>query len=248
MARRGIKAADIPSEALKETKIGFDFNFDITESNKASNGKLDFTNPFSGGKFSLSLTGSADKTRQAERSFRVVEDLEAISDTKNCDDSDQTRNVIYPITGEIGMEEVLLTFWRLNREESWNPEGEDVVPKVFSDTLTFSTDLNAGVSTSIEMGAGTGNLKLSSAGLDGSVERKDIHKVTVAISTTPREARTSTTKLSSFGSNRAAPYISNGGLPGKDAGASNVILELDRLRNRNEDRRILEDLKLVPAP
>lgn len=134
---------------------------------------------------------------------------------------------------------------QLAGQSAWNAQKP---PDVFSDTLTFTTKLNAGVTPTLELGAGPGNFKLNKFTIDGSAERQDVHKVTIVISITPQKT-IGTARLSSFGSSRTVVVPTERALlPGQDSGTSNVILELDRLRNLDEDRRILENLNLVPLP
>lgn len=225
--------------------VGFDFTFDTTEQNRASSGKLDFVNSFAAGKFSLTLKGSADKKRQSERSFRLLltfEELEQDLEQGNCAPQVEEENLLYPITGSIGMDEVIETYLLLN--SNLDASGDIKKPvKVFSDTLTFSTTLNAGISPRIEIGAGGGNFKLRDASIDGSAERIDKHKVVIAIST----CRSPDCKISP--AVKAARSVGNGFAPppiqGEDVGTNNVIDELDRLRNRDDGRRVLEDFILT---
>ncbi len=292
---------DARTQALSNYIIGFDFKLDITEKNNASGGKVDFTNPFMGGKFTLALSGGAEKTRQSERFFRTIETLGSLNALKGCSLDDGEANLIYPITGYIGMEEVLYTFLDLEKDKNLvqedrkggggasgksktggapggggdgsggegaggkggkgtgkgrnqytadtnntNNKGAAANPyesyhSVFSDTLTFTTKLNAGVKPSLEVAAGTGAIKLTNFTIDGSVERIDEHQVSVAISrkTPPGDSIIfpGRSRNNEFG------YLVAGVTNNE---AADVIAELNRLRNRDDDEVVLQNLRLLP--
>ncbi len=233
------------------SSIGFDFSFDITENDKAMSGQLDFQNPFAGGKFSLLLKGSADKKRQSTRAFRALltfEDLKKDVDpvTGTCLGHVVEPNLVYPISGNIGMDEVIESYLELNTTLGPRDESADIKKpvKVFSDILDFWTTLNAGIVPTLELGAGGGNFKLRKATIDGQIERIDKHKVTIAISTCKSP---SCQILPSMRATNAPDrrVFATRAAPDTDDGTNNVIDELDRIRNRDDDRRIIENLLLT---
>lgn len=233
-ARSGIIAANFSKTALENTYIGFDFTFDITESNKATAGSLGFTHPFSDGKLLLSFSGGAERTRQAQRFVRVVQLFSDLKDDKSCGDAGAPyANLAYPITGKIGLDEIVGTYASLRRVTGLRRRGPE--KSIFSDELSFTTQLDAGVTPKLEINSVAGQFKLTSASVTGSVQRKDIHKVTVAIAV--KSDVNDVVRLNVLRRSSAPPGI------GSDAGA--VIDELDRLRTRNDDSRVLESLKAL---
>jgi hypothetical protein len=232
-ARAGIIAANLPQSILDNTYIGFDFTFDITEINKATSGFLGFTNPVSGGKFLLDFNGGVDKTRQAERFFRVVQLFAELRNDENCRHDTQRANLIYPITGKVGLAEVVQTYTSLKAVTKLRTKDGSV----FSDTLTFTSKLNAGITPTLEVSAGGNHFKLTKASIDGSVERTDIHKVVIAIA-----GKTDVTDIARM---NIMTFSRSGPSPGLATGAAGVILELDRLRSRGDDARALEALRLL---
>ena len=193
------------------------------------------------------MKGSADKKRQSERAFRILltfADLKDDVEKGNCADTPNDPNLVYPITGSIGMDEVIETYLKLNTKLAADAADAKKPVKVFSDTLSFTTILNAGITPTLEIGAGSGNFKLRNASIDGSVERSDIHKVVIAIST----CKSADCRIAP--SLRAARSIGTAGyttppVGGEDVGTNNVIDELDRLRNREDGRRVLDEILLT---
>lgn len=245
-AKTGLEAAirsedaRLSEEALVNTYIGFDFTFDITENNKATGGTLEFSNLIPGGKFFLTLKGGADRSRQNSRFFRVIELLSELRDdpllngpNSPCSEDGQYANFVYPIAGTVGIDEIVLTYAKLRRIQKFRIAKDSGT--IFSDTLTFTTILNAGISPKMELNTVTGPIKLTKANIDGSVERKDIHKVAIAMA--PRKSVQDVSIVPYFGRNAPSAILPD------DAGG--VILELERLRNRDEDLRTLETFRLL---
>lgn len=235
-ARAGIIAANLSGTTLEATYIGFDFQFDITENNKATAGSLGFTHPFSDGKFLLNFSGGAERTRQAQRFVRVVQLFSDLKTDTTCGDNGAPyANLVYPIAGKIGLDEVVGTYAAIRRVTGLRKRGKDD-KSIFSDELAFTTQLDAGVTPKLEINAVGGQFKLTSASINGTVQRKDIHKVTIAIA---RKVDIEADVVRSRQTLRRAVS------PGIGSDAANVIDELDRLRQRNDDSRVLESLKAI---
>ena len=98
--------------AMQRAAIGYSFRFSITEDNDAS-GSARFEFPFSNGSFALGLSTGEDKRRKSDRSFDLVEDFaQVLADpTLHCGPGGEDWK--YPITGDIGLEEVIKTYVRL---------------------------------------------------------------------------------------------------------------------------------------
>lgn len=179
---------------FKGAVIGYNFDFDITETDQASAGfevQKKFTDgtllklPWSG--------GSAKKIRQAKRQFTIVDTFDELREAK-CDEVDTTsKHLVYPVTGSIGLFEVVSTFAMIEMQTNFirvgvtdGGLGKDNQVWAFSDQLTFTTDFKTG-SFAPELSLDTiptGKLVLKSANITaGGTEagRKDIHTVTVAL-------------------------------------------------------------------
>ena len=168
---------------IKTTSIVFDFTFNITETNDNSI-NVEFRYPFlnPAGLFTLGLNGGKKLVRKAERKFKITTTAEALAqeglDDKYCDNMQaQHENLIYPITGKIGMEEVVTTFIELQLGIS-TPQNA----KELTDTLTFTTTLSATATPKISLDPITDQkFRLASAEGTFGETRVDIHKVAVAI-------------------------------------------------------------------
>jgi hypothetical protein len=200
-ALRGIPAGN---GFLKETFIGYDFDFDITEVNDTGTasdpGRLLFERKRPSGTSKLDLRGYATRERKAQRTFRIVESLDQLK-TANCSPETKRENLLHPVTGSIGMDEIIRTFVGLERlttvvqapsGASPAPDTVDVpgavfkgipgpattTPVVFSDVLIFTTTLGGSAKPSLEITAiAIGSLKLKTAQIFGQATRSDVHKL-----------------------------------------------------------------------
>ncbi|MET0193005.1 MAG: hypothetical protein ABW200_06495 [Hyphomicrobiaceae bacterium] len=184
-----------PSHAeriIKASTIGYDFTFTITEHTNegVQDGKLAFDRPSlqspSKGS-SLDLTAKGEKIRANTRKFRIVENLNDVYSGGRCDKA-YRENWVYPITGSTGMAEVVQTYVKLEEMTDFSRNDDDQpIDKlsgkfvVFSDQLAFTTTVKAGLKTELELSAVAGKLKLTNAFFQGSAEREDIHRVTIAL-------------------------------------------------------------------
>jgi len=73
-----------------------------------------FQFPFSNGTFSLGVSAGEDKKRKNDRSFDLVEDFAQLLADRTLVCGAEGQNWKYPITGEIGLREVIETYVRLS--------------------------------------------------------------------------------------------------------------------------------------
>lgn len=244
--RDGIAKSSFPIDLpLSTVWVGFDFILTMTEDNDATAGKLKFVNPVSGGSFSLDLGASSEKSRINERTFRVVDSLQRISEEGGCDAESQRKNFVYPITGHIGLDEMVVTFSRI---KSLTPirTVTDTSTNVFTDKLTFTTTLTAGATPELKVAAAqVGSIELTESSIMGSVTRKDDHKVTVALAIGDSVPGGSAKVLSRRTVDKQVVDMENvtpSAVPGPvtpapdSSAASKVIDELNRQRYRDDLR------------
>jgi hypothetical protein len=167
--------------AYTMTAATFDFDFLILEENN-NQAAANFGMPLGYGMFSLgNVNAGAKFDRQNDRKFQLTNsfyDLHNIPRDKCTDIAAKIGNVIYPITGKIGLEEVFETFITLDSKDSLVTN----TTTRFSDTLTFTTVLTAGAAPKISLTPGPLNrLKLADATLTLSETRNDQHKVTITL-------------------------------------------------------------------
>ena len=107
-AKEGLRGVPYDHPILKHTVIGYDLTFDITEDNNLNNDALNFNRKgfTDGSHFDLDFAGSATRKRENKRQFRILESLQRLN-AADCSDTATRANWIYPITGAIGLDEVL---------------------------------------------------------------------------------------------------------------------------------------------
>jgi hypothetical protein len=165
--------------------IGYDFRLTISESD-GSSASANFTFPFTAGRFLLGIGGGEQKERKADRSFDIVESFWEVlaQPAEHC--TDETKNWKYPITGNIGLDEVLSTYVRIDNMAALKgslakrSNNQDIT---FTDELTFTTSFNGKVEPTLELSPVIHDFRLTRATGSFGAERKDIHKVTVALVT-----------------------------------------------------------------
>ncbi|MEM7215347.1 MAG: hypothetical protein AAF423_07365 [Pseudomonadota bacterium] len=164
--------------------IGMEFILNTTEDNNANSGVAMFQFP-SANNAQLSLNGKFERQRQSQRRFRNVESLDTLASAdfgitldkkQSCSDPSskhetvkRTENYVYPITGSIGMEEILIAYSNLVEFAELQSE--------FSDELTFTTTVQGGADPSITLGGS--NLREASVKL--SNQRIDKHQLNIAL-------------------------------------------------------------------
>lgn len=168
--------------------ITYDFSFDITETNDAV-ASARFLETLNRGLFNLDVGAGIKKKRKNVRGFRVSDDMETLVSTVSdnyCQGTAKERNGLYPITGKIGLDELVHTFFDLNQTGNLAPKRGESVP-VIADTIEFTTSLSGGLNPTIQLRpVGTG-FQLVNAGLDLDATRVDIHQVVIALALPPKD-------------------------------------------------------------
>jgi hypothetical protein len=267
----GINPADrVVRKIVDTTVIGYDFEFNITEDNNLNNGdgpgKLAFQRAgfIDGRQFSLDLTASAARKRENKRAFRIIESLKDLR-AANCSTEMAGPNLLYPITGRIGMDEVVRTYIRLEKltdvsEGIPSKKGQlDTKPIIFSEELDFTTTFTAGIKPTLELNTIAGKLRLTNASIFGNALRQDQHGVTVALArqgdvdppaarvTGAGQRRMEVLRLASPAVGRDARSLA--ALAQKELFAPDrVLLELERRRILREDERLSSRLLNVLTP
>ena len=172
-----------------QTGIAFDFSFDITEDDTAG-GIADPIRLITNGTAGVGLSASGDYRRNNLRHFIVSDTFQDLlqNEKLNCGREYRYSNYAYPISGSIGMAELIDTFVDLNELK---PLAQDkATSSVFADTLTFTTTLTGSVSPHVIV-APVGNQwgLASPAGVTASAQRIDKHAVIIGLSMdTPKGA------------------------------------------------------------
>ena len=167
--------------------IGWDFNFDITENNHNAMSAT-IKPPITGGSLSLSLAAADDRDREAKRTYRIVEQFKDLKAYAGCSGNALPPNLAYPLTGSVGVDEVVRTFAESGTRHS------DVSLKsgLLVDKLTFTTTKSLGVDNtpSISFTSTNPSAAVQATTFSPFDSRKDIHKVTVVVSWDKPDATT----------------------------------------------------------
>ncbi len=202
--------------------VGYDFDFDITQDDNQT-ASLGLTNPLTRGPLLFNLIAKDDRGRQNKRTFRVIDTFETLLGStvmaRVCaGDKIEVGHASgrYPIDGKINLGEMLDSF--ISLVQSGNLVGTTAAPLVptFADVITYTTTISGTLNPKLTLAAAGQALQVTSAELSALRQRKDIHKVTIAL-TLPSEA-TPLTVAQRRGANEAG------------AAASAAASELDRQR------------------
>lgn len=200
-------------EQYRATAVGYVFEFLITENN-GNTGAATFRLPYSQGIITVGLEAGKDLRRQNKRKFEIVETIDELRASQPCAKSEvASERFDYPITGSIGMDEVVATFYALSRE--------GVKLKSFADQLTFTTKLVGSVAPKIVLAPVADSFRLADASMRVVADRTDTHQLLFTLSLPPKfEARA---------------------VAGEKA-KRRVVNELNRLRSLDHQERILDAL------
>jgi len=163
---------------LARVAIAYTFDFHITEHNGAA-GSAGFQMPWlATNVVDAKAAGAIDLTRVGSRVFGTEDSWEdLIGDfSSKCDGKPwdrRPRTVLYPLTGSIGVGDVVRTFIEI--EEQGGAKDN------FVDTLTFTTDIGGGVDAAVKIAPVPSQFRLVSATASVAASRVDIHKLTVSL-------------------------------------------------------------------
>ncbi len=168
------------------------YNFDLTMSETNNFGTIvDLLGPWSP-KFTALLSADANRTRSNERTFTVTDtfsDLLKINTLvrgkRYCDNEIVQANYVYPVSGRIGVDEMVVTFFDLSffgDLEAQQAKPGAGGPPAMSDKLTFTTTIDGSVNPAKVVFSPVGSgLQVADASLTGTLTRMDTHVVTVGL-------------------------------------------------------------------
>src|SRR3972149_6239616 len=164
--------ADLYADLIKygQVSVAYDFDFSIMEHNNLVS-SLAFKLPLAQSTFDLSAGGSLNKTRDGKRKFKANDTFAELvtRDTWCAGFKPRDKNLLYPITGEIGLRKVVETFIAIS--EQGGGEGQ------FVDTITFTTTIKANLGPSLKINPVPNSFRLVSATATIDADRTDVHKV-----------------------------------------------------------------------
>lgn len=163
------------------TVIAYDFLMQGVENNRAGFA-ADPVRLITNGVAGVTLGGSGEFNRDNQRHFAIADTFEELLfSPMECESLDYLpENFVYPISGRVGLREVVDTFIDLNEFKSLNAFGDDKT--VFADTLKFMTTWGGGATPHIQIdpvGTRWGLDSPTNIGLSAS--RADTHTLTVGL-------------------------------------------------------------------
>lgn len=167
-----------------DTGIALDFSFDITEANGVS-GLADPVRLITNGTAGIGLSAGADYKRQNTRRFVVSDTAGVLIHNKNlnCAPDYRASNYAYPISGSIGMRELISTFFELNQTKELGIVEKDKPTTVFVDTLIFTTTLSGSVSPHVILSPVANNWGVAGpASIAAGASRIDKHQLIIGLS------------------------------------------------------------------
>jgi hypothetical protein len=180
-------------ERYNSAAIGYEFSFDATEKN-VNGGSLDFLGILSNGAVKLGLSAASDLNRVNTRTFRVVDSFEFLAtilpeeycspNSYSIHASGSKKNWIYPISGSLGLTELIGTFLNLNQSGnlvSMTESASEVEVPTIVDVMLFTTKFTGGASPSVELTPVGKRFSLTRAQYTTTNERLDAHRLRIVV-------------------------------------------------------------------
>lgn len=178
-------------DLMLHTGVAYNFDLTGTETNNL-NSEVNFLRPLPIMTLpSLNAKGNFDRTRQNQRYFTTTDTFDGLLATvpdSYCTKSIVEANIIYPITGNIGMRKVIHDFVQLTLFDNLSADGQkDFIgidpkgPPTMVDQLDFETTIGGSVTPKVTFSPVGGTFQVADANIGASVSRKDVHKLTVGL-------------------------------------------------------------------
>lgn len=164
--------------AFEGNNAVFQFIFQVTENNNATS-RGTITWPIVPGVITLGYDVGDKRKRASDRQVRILSSFRELLhlDCRNIDIADEHRFPrMYPITGEIGLAEVLGDYLRVSdlKGQKFHLGGAS---DSYRDKITFTTAINGSIKPGINLSKRIGQLIDVSADL--TADRMDVHEVTI---------------------------------------------------------------------
>jgi hypothetical protein len=175
--------------------IAYNFDLTMTENNNLGT-NLDFLGPWKS-KFTLNVTGDANRQRTNERTFTITDTFQFLLADLNradetgvlyCDGHIAQANYIYPIAGEIGVYKTVKTFFQLavlGGLSADKAKPGSVGAPTMVDNLKFTTTVDLSGTPKVVFSPIGSGFQIADASLTGMAQRMDVHQVTVGLAVLP---------------------------------------------------------------
>ena len=199
-----------------QTGVAYDLTFDITEDNSATLA-ADPVRLITNGMYGIGLNSTGDFSRENSRHFIMSDTFSNLLTNDSLDCADEPRegyrpsNYAYPISGTIGIAELISTFVDLNESSSLQ-ELTSGNSRVFADTLIFMTTVSGTVNPSVTITPVGHKWGLAApTNFNASAKRIDKHQMLVGLSMEPSKPKAVQTAAAT----KAVPGVT--GYPTKSA-------------------------------
>jgi|SoiMethySBSTD1v2_1073268.scaffolds.fasta_scaffold261076_3 hypothetical protein len=168
-----------------DTGVAYNFNLEMTENNDLGT-EINLLKPFTDSALTVGISAGFNRQRQNTRAFTVTDTFGGLIRNVGDDYCNKkfmvTENYIYPITGRVGIENMVHDFINMTlfanlRGNTSSGEG----PPTLVDALEFTTSISGSATPKITFAPlGTG-LSVTDASVTGRLSRVDLHKVTIGL-------------------------------------------------------------------
>jgi hypothetical protein len=197
--------------AFWTTGVAYNFKLDMTEINNAD-GSLNIGSLFGRRLLGVAFTAGLDRTRENTRTFTITDNFgELVKGLTGCKDELVGPNYIYPITGRIGVQDMIQEFVYMSifanlDAESTTPATVPKGPPTLVDALVFTTKISGSVNPTVAFSPVGKELGVTAASVDLAASRTDLHQVVVGLALAPAgQAQLGSLREAYFGSYAAAP-------------------------------------------
>lgn len=180
-----IKVAPLIAAKIRSymgSSIAYEFEFTINEANDKEGG-VGLAVPFlSGGRFDFGGSGKFNRLREGKRTVKTEETFaDLVKLPCPADFMKPAPNIVYPLTGSIGMDRIMNTF--INLAELGG--GKDT----FTDVITFTTTVQGTVDAKLVLSPVTDQVRVVGANGMLFARRTDVHKLRVALAFPTEDTR-----------------------------------------------------------
>jgi hypothetical protein len=184
-------------DVIYSAGVAYTFDLTMTEDNNLG-ATANFLGPWAN-KFTLGLTGDANRTRQNERTFTITDKVGFLLRELNTPKPSGKQycnghiafgpNYIYPIAGRIGVDNTVYTFFQLSffdglAANKAGPGGAGA--PVMADKLTFTTTVDLIAMPKVVFAPAAKGFQVADASATGTLRRTDGHQVTVGLALDPK--------------------------------------------------------------
>jgi hypothetical protein len=165
-------------QKFEHSAIAYNFTLDMTETNNLD-ATVDLSWPFAHGAGTAGIGAGVDRTRENIRTFTLTDTFLGLTKVTYCDGTGVSgKNYMYPMTGTIGVYEMIHTFAYLAVLS--NLSGSNGGPPTMGDTIIFTTKLQGSAVPKLVFSP-VKALQVADASLNASASRADQHKLIVGL-------------------------------------------------------------------